>query len=121
MPTEMDNTTIYQSPENIAVVAPAITVNSSGFTVYNSWEQMIDDKMKEYCDSTDKHVDELEEDIEFLDKARKKTTDMLDYHNDRINEFQSRIDLLKDENDQLHKYLNDLQSQIYALQQRLDN
>ena len=123
MPTEMDNTTLYQSAEDIIAAArePAITLNSSAFTINTPWESMIDDKFKEYCESTDKHVDELEEDIEFLDKARKKTTDMLDYHNDKINEFQSRIDLLKDENDQLHKYLNDLQSQIYALQEKLDN
>lgn len=126
MPTEMENTTIYQNAQDIltpvygsslAIDTSAITLTSS---INNPLEQMIDDKMKEYCNSTDKHLDDLEEDIEFLDKMRKDTNNMMAYHDDKICEFQSKIDLLKDENAQLHKYLNDLQSQIYALQERLD-
>lgn len=122
MPTKMENTTLYQSAEDIIAAArgPAITLNSSAFTINNPWESMIDDKIKKYCDSTDKHLDDLEEDIEFLDKERKNATAMLDFHTDKIDEFQFRIDLLKNENDQLHKYLNDLQSQIYMLQEKLD-
>lgn len=123
MPTEMDNTTLYQSAENIIAAArgPAITLNSSAFTINNPWESMIDDKIKKYCDSTDKHLDDLEEDIEFLDKERKNATAMLDFHTDKIDEFQSKIDLLQNENGQLHKYLSDLQTQIYMLQEKLDN
>lgn len=123
MPTEMDNTTLYQSAENIIAAArgPAITLNSSAFTINNPWESMIDDKIKKYCESTDKHLDDLEEDIEFLDKERKNATAMLDFHTDKIYEFQSKIDLLQNENGQLHKYLSDLQTQIYMLQEKLDN
>lgn len=123
MPTEMENTTLYQSAENIIAAArgPAITLNSSAFTINNPWESMIDDKIKKYCDSTDKHLDDLEEDIEFLDKERKNATAMLDFHTDKIDEFQSKIDLLQNENGQLHKYLSDLQTQIYMLQEKLDN
>lgn len=123
MPTEMDNTTLYQSAENIIAAArgPAITLNSSAFTINNPWESMIDDKFKEYCSSTDKHVDELEGDIDFLNKARLYTGDMLDFHNNKIGELESKLELLKDENIQLHKYLDDLHNQIYMLQEKLDN
>lgn len=52
--------------------SPSITVNSNSCcTMRNPWE----DKLKEYCNSTDKHLDELEEDIEFLDNMRKDTND----------------------------------------------
>lgn len=127
MPTEMEHATIYQSAQDIltpvygsslAIDASAITVTSS---IQNPFESMIDDKMKEYCDSTDKHLDELEEDIYFLNKARQDMNNMIDYHQDKVDEFQSKMDLLKDENEQLHKYLNDLQNQIYMLQSKLDN
>lgn len=127
MPTEMENATIYQSAQNIptpvygsslAIDASAITVTSS---IQNPFESIIDDKMKEYCYSTDKHLDDLEEDIDFLDKKRKEMNDYLAFHHDKIGEFEKEIHLLKDENEQLHKYLTDLQSQIYTLQERLDN
>lgn len=123
MPTEMENTTLYQSAEDIIAAArgPAITLNSSAFTINNPWESMIDDKMKEYCDSTDKHLDDLEEDIEFLDKERKNATAMLDFHTDKIDEFQSKIDLLTTENALLRAEINNLHDLIYTLQQRLDN
>lgn len=119
MPTEMENTTIYQSAENILASAngPTVTFDTSAFTLHNPWE----DKLKTYCDSTDKHLDDLEEDIFFLDKERKNTTDMLVFHNDKIGELESKLDLLKDENIQLHKYLDDLHNQIFILQERLDN
>lgn len=123
MPTEMENTTLYQSAEDIIAAArgPAITLNSSAFTINNPWESMIDDKIKKYCESTDKHLDDLEEDIEFLDKERKNATAMLDFHTDKIDEFQSKIDLLKNENVLLRNELNDLQNQIYMLQSKLDS
>lgn len=130
MPTEMENTAIYQSAADVLAAArgssltidtSAITVNSPAFTIYTPLEQMIDEKLKEYCNSTDKHLDDLEEDIEFLDKMRKDTNIKMAYHDDMIDEFQSKIDFLKDENVQLHKYLNDLQNQIYMLQSKLDS
>lgn len=116
MPTELENTTIYQSADVIGW-DPCVTINTSGLTIHNPWE----DKLKEYCNSTDKHLDDLEEDIEFLDKMRKNMNDELSFHEDKIKEYKSRIDFLEHENEQLHKYLDDLQSQIYIMQQKLDN
>lgn len=119
MPTNMENTTIYQSAEDILASAngPTITFNTSSFTLHNPWEE----KLKEYCSSTDKHVDELEEDIDFLNKERKDAVDMLVFHNDKIGELESKLELLKDENIQLHKYLDDLHNRIFILQEKLDN
>lgn len=116
MPTELENTTIYQSADVIGW-DPCVTINTSGLTFHNPWE----DKLKEYCNSTDKHLDDLEEDIEFLDKMRKNTNTELGFHEDRMNGLESRIDLLKNENTLLRQYLGDLQVQINILQQQLDN
>ena len=101
--------------------SPIYTANSSVYTAYPSIEQIIDDKLKEYCDFTDKHLDDLEEDIEFLDKMRKEMNNGMAFHDAKVDEFENKIHLLEDENTKLRADLNILQSQIYMLQQRLDN
>lgn len=138
MEPKNENTTVYINAEDMLrpVYKPStITLNSSAFTAsaatfnpstiattnYNPWEQLIEDKLKEYCYSTDKHLDDLEEDIDFLDKRRKEMNNTIDYHSDMIGQFQSDISLLVDENARLRANLNDLQGQIYMLQQKLDN
>lgn len=128
----MENTITYQSAKDIlaSMHGPSITLNASAIpfsassiatTNYNPWEQLIEDKLKEYCYSTDKHLDDLEEDIDFLDKERKEMNSNIAYHNDMVYQFQSDIARLVDENTKLRANLNDLQNQIFALQQRLDN
>ena len=124
----MENTiTTYQSAEDILtsvvhntslkIDGSALTFDSSPITTTNCnpWEQLIDDKLKEYCYSTDKHLDDLEEDIDFLDKQRKEMDTLIDYHNSMVYQFQSDIALLKDENTRLRGALNDLQNQIFTL------
>ena len=133
MPTsEMENATVYQTAEKIAY-GPYVTFDSSTYTIHNPWEpnnnacesvpvhNPWEDKLKEYCSSTDKHLDDLEEDIEFLDKMRKNTNSELGFHEDRINDLESKLDLLKNENALLRTALEDLQNQIYTLQEKLDN
>ena len=136
MPTsEMENTTIYQTAEEIArgfnsatyTIHNTWATNNNACTsanndwapvpVYNPWE----DKLKEYCNSTDKHLDELEEDIDFLDRERKNMNGDLSIHEDKINDLKSKLDILKRENIQLCTALNDLQNQFYTLQAKLDN
>ena len=136
MPTsEMENTTIYQTAEEIArgfnsatyTIHNTWATNNNACTsvnndwapvpVYNPWEN----KLKEYCNSTDKHLDDLEEDIEFLDKERKNTNGLLALHEDKMDGFESKLDLLKNENALLRIALEDLQNQIYTLQAKLDN
>lgn len=133
----MENTITYQSAKDIlaSMHGPSITLNSSAFTASaatfnpssiattncNPWEQLIEDKLKEYCYSTDKHLDDLEEDIDFLDKERKEMNSNIAYHNDMVYQFQSDIARLVDENTKLRANLNDLQNQIFTLQRRLDN
>lgn len=126
MPTsELENTAVYtiNAADTAAPYWSSITANSPAIagwepvSVYDPWE----DKLKEYCSSTDKHLDDLEEDIEFLDKMRKNTNSELGFHEDKINDLESKLELLKDENIQLHKYLDDLHNQIFILQEKLDN
>lgn len=126
MPTsELENTAVYtiNAADTAALYVSSLTTNSPAIagwepvSVYDLWE----DKLKEYCSSTDKHLDDLEEDIEFLDKERKNMNGDLSIHEDKINDLKSKLDLLKRENIQLCTALNDLQNQIYTLQAKLDN
>jgi len=92
-------------------------VDSSIVTIYNPWEE----KIKKYCDATDEHVDKLEEDIDFLDKNRNDVNDKLTFLFDKVGKFECEIDILKDENAKLRDDINTLCSQIFTLQQKLDN
>ena len=140
MPTsETENTTVYQTAEKIAY-GPYVTFDSSTYTIHNPWEpnnnactsvnndwapvpdyNQWKDKLKEYCSSTDKHLDDLEEDIDFLDRERKNMNGDLSIHEDKINDLESKLDLLKNENALLRTALEDLQNQIYTLHEKLDN
>lgn len=133
MPTsEMENATVYtiNAADTAAITS---SYRSSTYTIHNPWEpnnnacesvpvyNPWENKLREYCSSTDKHLDDLEEDIEFLDKERKNMNGDLSIHEDKINDLESKLDLLKRENIQLCTALNDLQNQIYTLQEKLDN
>lgn len=126
MPTsELENAAVYtiNAADMAALYGSSLTTNSPAIagwepvSVYNPWE----DKLKEYCSSTDKHLDDLEEDIEFLDKERKNANSLLALHEDKMDGLESKLDLLKNENALLRIALEDLQNQVYALQAKLDN
>jgi len=101
----------------LTIDTSALTVNPTviATTNCNPWEQLIEDKLKEYCSSTDKHLDDLEEDIDFLNEMRKEMNNTVAYHDDMIGQYKSDIAFLKDENALLHGLLNNLQNQIYEL------
>jgi peptidoglycan hydrolase CwlO-like protein len=80
-----------------------------------------DKEQKEYIEKLEKHIDELEEDIDFLDKMRKGTEDELAFHVEKIGEFTTKISHLEDENTKLRADLDNLYGQFYTLLQRLDN
>lgn len=106
----------YPTSEYISTTISGI--DSSVFTtIRNPWEE----KIKEYCEATDKHLDHLEEDIDFLDKMRKDTNEEIIFLCNQIGDFEHEISLLKVENANLRADLNDLYNQIFALQQKLDN
>jgi predicted nucleic acid-binding Zn-ribbon protein len=109
----------YPTAETVStsVCCQPLTVNSSTVTICNPWEE----KIKKYCDATDEHVDKLEEDIDFLDKKREDVNDKLIFLFDKIGELEREITILKGENTQLRDDLNTLCSQIFTLQQKLDN
>jgi len=140
MPTsEMENTTVYtiNAADTAAITS---SYRPSTYTIHNPWEpnnnactsvnndwvpvpvySPWEDKLKEYCNSTDKHLDDLEEDIEFLNKERKNTNGLLALHEDKMDGLESKLDLLKNENALLRTALEDLQNQFYTLQAKLDN
>lgn len=110
----------YPTAETIttSICGQPITINSSVFSaIRNPWEE----KIKEYCDATDEHLDQLEGDIDFLDKKRKEANDERTFLFDKASKFECELALLKDENAKLRTDLNDLYSEIYMLRQKFDN
>ncbi len=52
----------------------------------------IDNEIKEYTDKTDRHVDQLEEDIEFLTTKYKELLIMLDEYKRKCDELECKLE-----------------------------
>ena len=94
---------------------------SSSTTAYTD---IIDDKIKDYEERLDKHVDELEEDIEFLDQRRIEHVDQiaelyaqLRDANARLNTQEALINNLRDEVNQFKGIIRWLEANVTNLQE----
>lgn len=102
-----------------AVSSPT-TVCTESATVYTT--NTIDDKIRDYEEKLDKHVDELEEDIEFLDNMRIEQADTiadlnnrLRYANDKLNTQETLINNLRIEVDQFKGIIRWLEANVTNL------
>lgn len=75
MPPSATTNTIYYDPLTSTITTSTSTTSPTVYTTvgptsisfaYDNTEE----KMREYCDKVDQHVDKLEEDIEFLNNQR---------------------------------------------------
>ena len=96
------------------------TTSSSSATASNLYAAisspvvyMTNNDMKEYIEKTDKHIDELEEDIDFLNKKREELECEV-YLN------KSQLDELKKDRDYLMTKISDLETKIGNLEDKLD-
>ena len=103
-------TTSTTSPTVYTTVGPA----SVSF-IYKDTEE----KMREYCDKVDRHVDELEEDIEFLNTKREEQEQVVAALRINDTEYNKRIEELEKEKMNLESYVNWLESRIEALEGKI--
>lgn len=94
---------------------------SSSTTAYTG---IIDDKIKDYEEKLDKHVDELEEDINFLDNMRIAQSDQivdlqvqLRDADARLNTQEALINNLRDEVNQFKGIIRWLEANVTNLQE----
>lgn len=103
-------TTSTTSPTVYTTVGPA----SVSF-IYKDTEE----KMREYCDKVDRHVDELEEDIEFLNTKREEQEQVIAALLVNDTEYNKRIEELEKEKMHLESYVNWLETRIGALEEKI--
>ena len=103
-------TTSTTSPTVYTTVGPA----SVSF-IYKDTEE----KMREYCDKVDRHVDELEEDIEFLNTKREEQEQVVAALRINDTQYNKRIEELEKEKMNLESYVNWLESRIEALEGKI--
>lgn len=69
----------------------------------------IQDMTEEYCEKLEKHIDELEEDIEFLNSVRLAQMNEIKELRHDIVQLQISLDLMKDENTDLNRRLSNIE------------
>lgn len=78
------------------------------------------EKYKEYADKVDRHVDQLEEDIEFLNNERESLKDIITRMDLDLDIAKCRVKALEDENTNLKAHINYLEGRIYELEAKFD-
>ena len=102
-------TTTTAADSAVYTITAADTLTSFPTTI--TWPTITvttDEKIKEYTDKTDKHIDELEQDIEFLNTEREKTNVLLKDYEDKINCFKICIDYMQTKIAELEDKLNEM-------------
>lgn len=109
MPPYTTNSSYISSYPNVYTTTATSTVSSP--TIYLSYEST-EEKIKEYTEKTDKHVDELEADIEFLNKERQDMNDKLIFQATTIYDLTNRIKELEDTCKSLKTFVNYLETRM---------
>jgi len=69
----------------------------------------IQDMTEEYCEKLEKHIDELEEDIAFLNDTRLAQIKEIEELRHDINQLQINLAMMKDENADLNRRLSNIE------------
>lgn len=69
----------------------------------------IQDMTEEYCEKLEKHIDELEEDIAFLNDARLAQMKEIEELRNNITQLQINLAMMKDENADLNRRLSNME------------
>lgn len=123
MPPFTATNTIYYEPitsttTSTSTSAPTI-YTTSGPTITLAYENT-QEKVKEYCDKVDQHVDELEEDIEFLNEKRKSNEERLEQLINQNIEQDTTIKELTARIGDLQGYINYLVDRISVLEGKIN-
>ena len=120
-PFTTTNTTYYApitSTTTSTSTAASTIYTMSGPTITLAYENT-QEKVKEYCDKVDQHVDELEEDIEFLNEKRRSNEERLEQLINQNSEKDTAIKELTAEVNDLRGYVNYLVDRISILEGKI--
>lgn len=124
MPPFTATNTIYCAPTTSTTTSTSATISPTIYTTVGPTSISLayedtQEKVKEYCDKVDKHVDELEEDIEFLNEKRQSNEERLEqlinqniWQDTTIKELTARIG-------DLQGYINYLVDRISILEEKI--
>lgn len=121
MPPFATNTIYYEpitSTTTTSTTSPTVytTVGPTSVSfIYKDTEE----KMKEYCDKVDQHVDELEEDIEFLNTKREEQEQVIAAMQVNNTDYNKRIEELEKEKMNLESYVHWLETRIEILEGKI--
>ena len=120
-PFTTTNTTYYApitSTTTSTSTAASTIYTMSGPTITLAYENT-QEKVKEYCDKVDQHVDELEEDIEIINEKRRSNEERLEQLINQNSEKDTAIKELTAEVNDLRGYVNYLVDRISILEGKI--
>ena len=127
MPPLIEATTSTASTtyETGGYIYTPINTSYTSAPVYVSFENT-EAKIKEYTEKVDKHVDELEEDIDYFNRTLEQQDAKVKSHENCINdnytinaEQDKKIKALEDKIDLLENYTNYLDGRVMALEDKI--
>lgn len=122
--------TIKITPDTL-VASPSYMPPSSSISLSILGEKEVEKKIKKARDDIDKHVDELEQDLEYLNEQRQALEqtvldmgDRIAAQDDLIDDLQTKLEYAKDQievlQERAQEYINNnILGRIYALEDRL--
>lgn len=118
MPTYTDCANpVYWTTTGTTTSTPINSLDLSGFTnSFNITPNTITwayDNNKEYIEKLEKHIDELEEDIEYFNKQ-------LEEKNEHINTLESTVEALKNKSTNMDMHITYLEGRLKALEERIN-
>ena len=121
MPPFATTDAIYYDPitrttTSTSTTSPTVYTTAGPASISFSYENT-EEKMKEYCDKVDQHVDKLEEDIEFLNEKRKLNEEHIEYLINQNIQKDARIKVLEDTVTFLKGYTDHLETLIHKLEE----
>ncbi len=123
MPPFATTNTIYYDPTTSTTTSTSTTsptvYTTIGPTSISFAYKNTEEKMKEYCDKVDQHVDKLEEDIEFFNTKREEQEQVIAVLRINNTEYNRRIEELEKEKMNLESYAHWLESRIDALEGKI--
>lgn len=137
--TAITTTTVGTGGPSTITITPDMLVTSPSYTYASPAsislsmleEKEVEEKIKKARDSVDKHVDELEQDLEYLNEQRQELEqtvlnmgDRIAAQDDLIDDLQTKLECAKDQIEMLQEraqeYINNnILGRIYALEERL--
>ena len=123
MPPFATTNTIYYEPITSTITSTSTTsptvYTTSGPTISFIGENT-EEKMKEYCDKVDQHVDKLEEDIEFLNNQRISHDQVIESLIHANIEKDNKIKDLTDNIESLKGYVSYIVDRLDLLEEKLN-